>query len=199
MGAGQGLQPAVPLADGLPAQAAVELGLLHALVEAHDVGAQLPLQPLAAVDALAQTVQLQLAQLGPRGRECRRRAETRSVPVSSRPPPLAQPKAAQGPVLGTFLPGGWTWGKKCPALSGPWFPLVQNEGVVRSGVFTPRTRGDPMFLKGCIDRTCCTGSTIVFLFFLNTHSNLLGFLIRPRRSFWDCYQCSEKCTSFRRF
>lgn len=121
VGAGQGLQPAVPLADGLPAQAAVELGLLHALVEAHDVGAQLPLQPLAAVDALAQTVQLQLAQLGPRGRECRRRAETRSVPVSSRPPPLAQPKAAQGPVLGTFLPGGWTWGKKMPC---PLWALV---------------------------------------------------------------------------
>lgn len=73
MGAGQGLQPAVPLAYGLPAQAAVQLRLLHALVEAHDVGTQLPLQPLAAVDALAQTVQLQLAQLGPRGQECRRR------------------------------------------------------------------------------------------------------------------------------
>lgn len=73
MGAGQGLQPAVPLAYGLPAQAAVELRLLHALVEAHDVGTQLPLQPLAAVDALAQTVQLQLAQLGPRGQACGRR------------------------------------------------------------------------------------------------------------------------------
>lgn len=65
VGARQGLQPAVPLADGLAAQAAVELGLLHALVEAHDVGAQLALQPLAAVDALAQAVQLELAELRP--------------------------------------------------------------------------------------------------------------------------------------
>lgn len=67
MGAGQGLQPAIPLAYGLAAQAAVELALLHALVEAHDVRTQLPLQPLAAVDALAQAVQLELAQLGPWG------------------------------------------------------------------------------------------------------------------------------------
>lgn len=72
MGAGQGLQAAVPLADGLPAQAAVELRLLHALVEAHDVRTQLALQPFAAVDALAQAVQLQLAQLG-RGQHSGRR------------------------------------------------------------------------------------------------------------------------------
>lgn len=67
VGAWQGLQPAVPLAYGLATQAAVELGLLHTLVEAHDVGAQLALQPLAAVDVLTQAVQLELAQLGPAG------------------------------------------------------------------------------------------------------------------------------------
>lgn len=67
VGAGQGLQPAVPLAYGLAAQAAVELRLLHALMEAHYVRTQLPLQPLAAIDALAQAVQLELAQLGPAG------------------------------------------------------------------------------------------------------------------------------------
>lgn len=92
MGAGQGLQTAVLLADGLAAQAAVELGLLHALVETHDVGAQLPLQPFAAVDALAQAVQLQLGQLQ-RGAD-----ETRSVPVSScpkTPSVLPGPQGAQ--------------------------------------------------------------------------------------------------------
>lgn len=63
VGAGQGLQPAVLLPNGLAAEAAVELSLLHALVEPHDVRAQLSLQPLAAVDALAQAMQLELAQL----------------------------------------------------------------------------------------------------------------------------------------
>ena len=63
VGAGQGLQPAVPLPDGLTTEAAVELSLLHALVEPHYVRAQLTLQPFAAVDALTQAMQLELAQL----------------------------------------------------------------------------------------------------------------------------------------
>ena len=88
VGAGQGLQPVVPLADGLPAQATVEFGLLHTLVEAHHVGTQLPLQPLAVIDALAQTVQLQLTQLGQRGQEMGRGDETKSVLASSCPASL---------------------------------------------------------------------------------------------------------------
>ena len=63
MGARQGLQPAVLLPDGLATQATVELGLLHTLMEAHDVSTELPLQPFAAVDDLTQAVQLELAQL----------------------------------------------------------------------------------------------------------------------------------------
>lgn len=63
VGAGQGLQTAVLLPDGLATQAAVELSLLHTLMEPHYVRAQLPLQTFAAVDALTQAVQLELAQL----------------------------------------------------------------------------------------------------------------------------------------
>lgn len=118
MGAGQGLQAAVPLADGLPAQAAVQLRLLHALVEAHDVRAQLALQPFAAVDALAQAVQLQLAQLGA-GSTAGGGGETRSAgeQLSRFPPRPARDAVPEGspgsqtlqrPVRGTFLPGGWT-------------------------------------------------------------------------------------------
>lgn len=96
VGAGQGLQPAVFLAYGLATQATVELRLLYALVEAHDVGTQLPLQPLAAVDALAQTVQLQLAQLGQqRGQSGDRGVggedETKSALVSGCPASLLCP------------------------------------------------------------------------------------------------------------
>lgn len=64
VGAGQGLQPAVLLPNGLTTEATVELSLLHALVEPHYMRAQLTLQPLAAADALTQAVQLELAQLG---------------------------------------------------------------------------------------------------------------------------------------
>lgn len=69
VGAGQGLQPAVLLPDGLTTQAAVELSLFHTLVEPHYVRAQLPLQPFAAVDALTQAVQLELAQLRQVGKD----------------------------------------------------------------------------------------------------------------------------------
>lgn len=64
VGAGQGLEPAVLLPDGLATQATVELGVFHTLVEPHHVRAQLTLQPFAAVDALTQAVQFELAQLG---------------------------------------------------------------------------------------------------------------------------------------
>ena len=108
VGAGQGLQTAVLLADGLTAQAAVELGLLHTLVEAHDVGAQLPLLPFAAVDALAQAVQLQLAQL--------RHGHGAGWGMRPGQPPSSCPRRclsarghralrARGPVLAALPPG----------------------------------------------------------------------------------------------
>lgn len=103
VGAGQGLQPAVFLAYGLATQATVELRLLYALVEAHDVGTQLPLQPLAAVDALTQTVQLQLAQLGQqRGQSGDRGVggedETKSALVSGCPASLLCPAQEDAPA-----------------------------------------------------------------------------------------------------
>lgn len=107
VGAGQGLQTAVLLADGLAAQAAVELGLLHALVEAHDVGTQLPLQPFAAVDALAQAVQLQLAQLrhgGGAGRGRDQVSRGASAPGAVCPLGATGRSGHRGPVLVALPP-----------------------------------------------------------------------------------------------
>lgn len=158
VGAGQGLQPAVFLAYGLPTQATVQLGLLYALVETHDVGPQLPLQPLAAVDALAQTVQLQLAQLGQqRGESGDRRVgredETKSALVSSCPTSLLCP-AQEGVPAGSLghwaisLQGIQSWLLSCladeprknilPSL-GLSFPSCRMRGWVRSVVPIHRT------------------------------------------------------------
>lgn len=63
VGARQRLELVVPLPDGLSAQAAVQLHLLHTLVEPHHMAAQLPLPPLAAIDAFTQAVKLQQAKL----------------------------------------------------------------------------------------------------------------------------------------
>lgn len=97
VGAWKGLQPAVPLAYGLSAQTAVELSLLHTLVEAHYVCTQLLLQPLAAVDALAQAVQLELAQLGPAGTGERR--EQDQVRTGKPPPRPAQEALSKGTTM----------------------------------------------------------------------------------------------------
>lgn len=69
VGTGQRLQLLVPVPDGLPTHAAVELQLLHALEELHHLLPQLRLLPLAPVDALAQAVHLQRTELHtPKGR-----------------------------------------------------------------------------------------------------------------------------------
>lgn len=150
MGAGQGLQPAVPLAYGLPAQATVQLGLLHALVEAHDVGSQLPLQPLAAAYALTQTVQLQLAQLGQQGPESGRKGRD-WVSVAEQPPAslLAQPvKLSPLGHQAVSSHGVQCWLNSClagglrknilPSL-GLGFPSCRMRGWVRSVFLTPIT------------------------------------------------------------
>ncbi|KAK7828919.1 hypothetical protein U0070_002149 [Myodes glareolus] len=93
MGARQGLQPAVLLPDGLATQATVELGLLHTLMEAHDVSTELPLQPFAAVDDLTQAVQLELAQL--RRWASRLQSHTRSLPEL---PGAAAPEGWDGSI-----------------------------------------------------------------------------------------------------
>lgn len=130
MGAGQGLQAAVLLAYGLAAQAAVELRLLHALVEAHNVGSQLPLQPLAATDALAQAVQFELAQLG-RGKTGERvgnKTKVSAGEVQSQPFPCS----ADGP-------------RKNVLLSLTLFPLGRMKGLVRSEASCLDLPGDSKF------------------------------------------------------
>lgn len=63
VGTGQRLQFLVPVPDGLPAHAAVELQLLNALQKLHHLLPDLRLLALAPVDALAEAVHLQRAQL----------------------------------------------------------------------------------------------------------------------------------------
>lgn len=130
MGAGQSLQPAILLAYGLAAQAAVELCLLHALVEAHDVGAQLPLQTSAAVDALAQAVKLELAQLGP-VRPGERDVGVRQVSASEQlpcfPPCPAQEALPTGPPGGQYT-GLLSWLHSCLA-GGPRKNVLPSLGL----------------------------------------------------------------------
>lgn len=53
----------VPVPDGLPTHAAVELQLLYTLEELHHLLSELRLLPLASIDALAQAVHLQGTEL----------------------------------------------------------------------------------------------------------------------------------------
>lgn len=161
--AGQGLQPAIPLTYGLAAQAAVELCLLHTLVEAHDMGTQLPLQPLAAVDALAQAVQLELAQLEPAGQQCRHRRQGQASVGEQLPcfPPCSAQRLPRG-ATGQTIHSGSSPGcvpvllrdlKKTSCLSGPWFPRGQNKVSEVSGPL-PKLAGNPRLLKYFTDQTC---------------------------------------------
>lgn len=63
VGTGQRLQFLVPVPDGLPAHAAVELQLLHALQELHHLLPDLSLLTPAPMNPFAYTVYLQRAQL----------------------------------------------------------------------------------------------------------------------------------------
>lgn len=63
VGTGQRLQFLVPVPDGLPAHATVELQLLHALQELHHLLPDLSLLPLAPINPLTEAVHLQRAQL----------------------------------------------------------------------------------------------------------------------------------------
>lgn len=69
VGTGQRLQFLVPVPNGLPAHAAVELQLLHALQELHHLLPDLRLLPLAPMNPLAKTVHLQCAQLQEQSRK----------------------------------------------------------------------------------------------------------------------------------
>lgn len=63
VGTGQSLQFLVPVPDGLPTHAAVELQLLHTLQELHHLLPDLRLLPLAPKNPLAEAVHLQRTQL----------------------------------------------------------------------------------------------------------------------------------------
>lgn len=72
VGARQRLELVVLLPDGLSTHATVQLHLLHAFMELHNMVTQFLLLPLCAIDPFTQAVELQQAKLHVRGRNIRK-------------------------------------------------------------------------------------------------------------------------------